>query len=176
MKRLNCFAGFFFLTVTVWAQQLPSAPGQEQGSAADAAPMPPLAVERAVVLSVTAKILGADEKQIWSDNYSRTTLPGRTVSLQLQGRNLVAQVSFTVYPADQDSDYTLLAQGQIGIETARSGVQYRYAAQAIPVKAGEGVYFFPIGDDISQSNAVIELLISITPYKGDAEGADSDKP
>jgi hypothetical protein len=139
--------------------------------------------DRTLQLSIKAKVLDDNSTVIWSDEYTRNTLPGRAVGLQLQGSNLVVQVSFTVYLADGVSDtvgqdtarsnYTLLAQGQIGIEEPNKVVQYRYAAQSIPVRAGEGVYFFPIGNDFTQTNAVIELLISIRPYNAGQEQNDN---
>ncbi|MDR0909133.1 MAG: hypothetical protein LBM77_05145 [Spirochaetaceae bacterium] len=127
-------------------------------------------VEPALVLTIQARVLSEGQSELWSANISRTTVPGKPVGVQLQGSNVLVQVSFTPYHAE-DGSFMLLAQGQIGVEMPGKGLQYQYTVDSIPVSLGELIYFFPLGNAENASKsldqAIIEMLVALNPYTQD---------
>ncbi|GHV43909.1 hypothetical protein AGMMS50268_10940 [Spirochaetia bacterium] len=127
--------------------------------------------EQAVVLDIVSRVVEQNQQEVWKENNSRVTIPGRPVGLKLVGANVVVLVQFTPYPNfGADGSAMLVAQVQIWINIPNQGVRYQTTMQTIPLKYGEQIYFFPLGSMDSQDDARIEIQLELRPYTG----ADTD--
>jgi hypothetical protein len=119
--------------------------------------------EKAVVIDITARILGKDSQEVWNTSSSRVTIPGRAVGVKLLGNNITVIVQFTPY-FKRDGNNVLVAQIQVWVDVPNQGMRYQTTMQTIPISFGEQVYFFPLGVSASGENASIEILLEMRPY------------
>ncbi|GHT69454.1 hypothetical protein FACS1894110_18940 [Spirochaetia bacterium] len=121
--------------------------------------------DRAVVLDIVSRVVEQNQEEVWKENNSKVTIPGRPVGLKLVGSNVVVLVQFTPYPNfGAEGNAVLVAQVQIWINIPGEGIRYQTTIQTIPLKYGEQIYFFPLGSMNSPEDARIEILLELRPY------------
>ncbi|MDR2602207.1 MAG: hypothetical protein LBC53_07130 [Spirochaetaceae bacterium] len=118
--------------------------------------------DRALVISICARLLDAEGRETWASESSKVTIPGRPVGVKVLGENLACAVHFTPY-LDKDGNSVLTAQGQIWFELPGGGIHYETILKTIPIEFGEFVYFFPLGSQKEDSHT-IEICLNMNPY------------
>ncbi|MCA1950922.1 MAG: hypothetical protein LDL24_10135 [Treponema sp.] len=119
--------------------------------------------ERAVVLDIVARVVELNETETWTSENSKVTIPGRPVTIKLVGKNVVVLAQFTPY-VREDGKKFLVAQGQVWIDTADSGIKYQTTVQTIPLDYGERLFFFPLGQRTKDGKSRIEIQLELRPY------------
>lgn len=122
---------------------------------------------KALRITISARVLPADDKPIWNAESTKLTLPGRPIRLRLDGDNVRISLVCTPYVQDR-GEVLLLAQGEIWFSTpADREVKYSSAFYSIPVSYGETVLFFPLGFSEAEARQKdvlnMELEIKIVP-------------
>jgi len=121
--------------------------------------------ERAVILHIVSRIVEPNQEVVWDSEESRVTIPGRPVGIKLVGENLVVAVQFTPFRRP-NSQFVLVAQGQIWINIPNEGISYHTTMQTIPLELMEQIYFFPLGSMKADDEAHIEIQLALEPYSG----------
>lgn len=138
--------------------------------AVEEAPIPDALRERALTVLIAARILDGSQVTIWEASANKNTIPGRAVSIKMVGTNLIILASFTPYLASDSDEHMLVAQGEIWAVAENGNVRYHSSVQTIPMKLGEVVYFFPLGNNPAQTGGDrIEVTIEVIPTQGAAE-------
>jgi hypothetical protein len=127
-------------------------------------------LDNALEVRISARILPADaEKEAWTAESTRLTIPGRSVKVRLEGDNVEIYLVCTPY-VQENGEVLLLSQGQVWFtEPPEKNAKYFSTFYSIPVTYGEKVLFFPLG--MSETAAKdpgyfnIELEIVIVPYE-----------
>ena len=132
-----------------------------------------LLTDKALSIHITARITQNDEETVWDMELTRVTISGRTVTIRLEGSNIVVVANFTPYREEGDS-VLLVAQGQtwISIDDSETDVQYRTSFTSLPVTLGEPALFFPLGsrpigvtlDTDATESFNIELEVTVEQY------------
>jgi len=118
---------------------------------------------RALVLDINARVIEQNQTVIWNESHKKTTIPGRPVGIKLVGSNIVVVAQFTPYVRRGVQKF-LVAQGQIWMEVPDQGIRYHTTMQTIPLKFGEPIYFFPLGQN-AEDTACIEVMLTLYPYE-----------
>ncbi|MDR1909110.1 MAG: hypothetical protein LBQ35_04280 [Spirochaetaceae bacterium] len=118
--------------------------------------------DRALVLDIEARVVGAQQEVDWNEENSQVTIPGRPVGIKLVGTNVVVAVQFTPYR--RNGQNFLVAQGQVWIDVPNQGISYHTSIETIPLEFGESVYFFPLGRGSSPEGSRIEIRVAMRPY------------
>lgn len=159
--RTALWAGtlFFFALLGVHAQETT----QEE-------PMPSALRDKALKVLVAARILDTEDVAVWEASADKHTIPGRAVMIKMVGTNLIILASFTPYLSSGNDEHILLAQGEVWAMAGDGNVRYHSSVQTIPMKLGEIVYFFPLGDSANagDSNRIV-VTIEVIPDTGVAE-------
>lgn len=127
--------------------------------------------DKALRLDISARItsLGGEEV-VWNMDLTRVTLAGRAVQVRLDGSNVTVVAEFTPYVQD-DGTLILVAEGRTWLSGEDDeAVRYRTSFKSLPIRLGEPVLFFPLGnrpvtvrsDEPEQFN--IELEINVESY------------
>lgn len=127
--------------------------------------------DKALRLDISARItsMGGDEV-VWNMDLTRVTLAGRAVQVRLDGSNVTVVAEFTPYVQD-DGSLILVAEGRTWLSgDDDDAVRYRTSFKSLPIRLGEPVLFFPLGnrpvtvrsDEPEQFN--IELEINVESY------------
>ncbi|MDR2491161.1 MAG: hypothetical protein LBD20_07145 [Spirochaetaceae bacterium] len=175
---LPLFACAFFLSqaVGVFAQDVQPPPPQPASSQTVVAPenaLPPpqnepdsgilpLLQDRALVLNISARIIDASGAEMWKQEGSKVTLPGKPVGLQVQGGNIVCTVQFTPYVMRNGKAY-LVALGQVWLELPGDVLHSETILKKIPLEFSEPVYFFPLGSE-KKGDAQLEICVNMNPF------------
>jgi hypothetical protein len=72
-------------------------------------------------------------------------------------------VQFTPFFRPRGNNY-LVAQGQIWIHIPDEGISFFTCMETIPMDFEELIYFFPLGQDNSEEDSLIEIQIVLYPY------------
>ncbi|QQO11184.1 hypothetical protein [Breznakiella homolactica] len=153
VKNIGAVSGLFLLTLTsVYAQEsMPDKPALDTQ-------------DQILVLDISAGIVEQNQEVVWNSDISKTTTPGRPVSIQVVGQNIVVVAQFTPYLGHGNSTL-MVAQGQVWIELPNEGgVRYNTNIQTIPLDFGEKIYFFPLGPEKDKNNAQIVIQLELNPY------------
>ncbi|MDR0550661.1 MAG: hypothetical protein LBG72_01440 [Spirochaetaceae bacterium] len=118
--------------------------------------------DRALVLNVSARVHDESGSETWASDGSKITLPGRPVGIRLVGDNVVCVVQFTPYIRGE-GDVILIAQGQVWLELPGGGIRYETIIKTLPIKFGEQLYFFPLGNE-NKNGSRLEIRIDMKPY------------
>lgn len=146
----------------------------------DADPIPPQELreelealfDRALQLEISARITTLDGEQVvWNMDLTRVTLAGRAVQVRLDGSNITVLAEFTPYVQD-DGSLILVAEGRTWLSGEdEEAVSYRTSFKSLPIRLGEPVLFFPLGNRpvtaMSESRDEqfnIELEINVVSY------------
>ena len=127
--------------------------------------------DKALQLEISARITSLDgEEVVWNMDLTRVTLAGRAVQVRLDGSNVTVLAEFTPYVQD-DGTLILVAEGRTWLTGEdEDGVRYRTSFKSLPIRLGEPVLFFPLGnrpvtvgrEETEQFN--IELEINVVSY------------
>lgn len=142
-------------------------------------PIPPAELEeeleylfdKALRLDISARITTLDgEEVVWNMDLTRVTLAGRAVQVRLDGSNVTVVAEFTPY-VQEDGSLILVAEGRTWLSGEDDeAVRYRTSFKSLPIRLGEPVLFFPLGNrpvtvrrgEAEQFN--IELEINVESY------------
>jgi hypothetical protein len=126
---------------------------------------------KGVTLDIVARVMEENGVEVWNQHNSKVTISGRPVGIRLVGDNVIVQVQFTPYFQSDGSGF-LVVQGQIWTELpSGGGMHYRTTMKTTPLRFGEEVYFFPLGD-VSSDKGRIEILVAANPYTETETEAD----
>jgi hypothetical protein len=126
-------------------------------------------LDNALEVRISARILPAEaEKEPWTAESTRLTIPGRSVKVRLEGDNVQIYLVCTPYVQD-NGEVLLFSQGQVWFtEPPEKNAKYYSTYYSIPVSYGEKVLYFPLGmsDAAAKDQGYfnIELEITIVPY------------
>lgn len=127
-------------------------------------------LENALEVRISARVFPADaEKQPWTAESSRLTIPGRSVKVRLEGDNVRIYLVCTPYTLE-NGNVLLLSQGQVwSTEPPEKNAKYYSTYYSFPVSYGQKVLYFPLGmsDAAPRPEGYfnIELEIVIVPYR-----------
>ena len=131
-------------------------------------------LDNALEVRISARILPANavanaEKEAWTAESTRLTIPGRSVKVRLEGDNVQIYLVCTPY-RQENGDMLLVSQGQVWFtEPPEKKAKYFSTFYSIPVSYGEKVLYFPLGmsDTAAKDQGYfnIELEITIVPYE-----------
>jgi hypothetical protein len=131
--------------------------------------------ERALVCTIEARVVEAEDEVAWQAADSKITISGRPVFLKLAGDNIVLVFQFTPYIRFSNGGALpvgyLVVQGQIWVNKNDGGMHYQGVMQSVPVSMGEKISFLPLGPKKSHNESSIEILFELRPYSEIAENA-----
>jgi len=160
MKRsFFIFSIFYFIFAGIQVH------AQTSGQLTSSQETPRVERRQALVLEIESRVLGEDQKVIWSEANRKVSIPGVPVGVQLEGSNVVVVVQFTPYVRREGN--VLVAQGQIWIADSNNGVTYYTSIQTIPMEFGEPIHFYPLGSS-QYLNPSIQIVVTVNPYNGEA--------
>lgn len=113
-------------------------------------------LEGAFTVHIRARIFDSDDNAtIWDMDLTRVTIGGRTVSVRLDGSNMVVEADFTPY-YDANDELMLVAEGRTWIETDDGEQEYRTAFTTLPIDLGEPILFLPLGTTGDSGNVPVD--------------------
>ena len=126
----------------------------------------------ALSVNITARVVDAGREQpVWNMHVSRVTVSGRSVTVRLDGSNIVVIAEFTPY-WDANDQLVLVAKGQTWLsDKPRGEPSYRTTFNSLPVHLGESVLFLPLGTaEVSLDSARIgqpniELEVNVERFQ-----------
>ncbi|MFP4152066.1 MAG: hypothetical protein ACLFR8_07465 [Alkalispirochaeta sp.] len=129
-------------------------------------------LEGALTVHINARVVDEDQNEtVWKMDVTRVTIGGRSVMVQMEGRNIRVVAEFTPYWESEDQ-LLLVAQGQTWIETERGEEpEYRTSFTTFPISLGEPILFLPLGtghlpvDTARYGRLNIELEINVERYQ-----------
>jgi hypothetical protein len=124
--------------------------------------IPPGLRNRAIIIDIATRIVEQNQNVLWNSVNSKVTIPGRPVGLTLVGTNIIIAVQFTPF-FRADGNNFLVAQGQVWINNP-DGLSFHTTMQTIPMEFEEFIYFFPLGSDDSEEDALIIIELVLYPY------------
>jgi hypothetical protein len=124
--------------------------------------IPPGLRNRAIIIDIATRIVEQNQNVVWDSVNSKVTIPGRPVGLTLVGTNIIIAVQFTPFFRPDGNNF-LVAQGQIWINNP-DGLSFHTTMQTIPMEFEEFIYFFPLGSDDSEEDALIIIELVLYPY------------
>jgi hypothetical protein len=130
--------------------------------------------DRALVCTIEARVVEAEDEVAWQAVDSKVTISGRPVSLKLAGDNIVLALQFTPYIRFQSGMAPmgyLVIQGQMWVNKNDGGMHYQGIMQSTPVSMGEKISFFPLGRKKNRNDSSIEILFELRPYSESEESA-----
>ncbi|MFP4330589.1 MAG: hypothetical protein ACOC28_02665 [Alkalispirochaetaceae bacterium] len=153
--------------------------GAQDALPPDAEPIPPEELQeeldhlfdRALKLEISARITTLDGEEVfWNMDLTRITLAGRAVQVRLDGSNITVLADFTPYVQD-DGSLVLVAEGRTWLSGEDEAVSYRTSFKSLPIRLGEPVLFFPLGNrpvtavgEEGGEQFNIELEINVVSY------------
>lgn len=158
MLRRLCTGSLILLTaLTAWAQEA-SEPQSVQEALKG----------KSLTMHLIARIIDSEEVSIWEASANRYTIPGRSVSIKMVGENIIIVAHFTPYLRSGSEGNTLVAQGEVWVAGEDGMIRYHSSLQTIPMKLGEPVFFFPLGQSNRSGDADrIEVRIEVQNDTGD---------
>ena len=123
--------------------------------------------KNAYTVHVVARVIQKSNVSLWDMEVNKLTISGKTITVRLSGKNLTVTAELTPYK-QSDSSILLVAQGQVWLTPpGEEAVKYTSAIQSLPIKAGDKVYFYPLGVSKKEKEPPfsIELEIMVSPYE-----------
>jgi len=129
-------------------------------------------LDGALTVHINARVVDEGQNEtVWKMDVTRVTIGGRSVMVQMEGRNIRVVAEFTPYWESEDQ-LLLVAQGQTWIETERGAEpEYRTSFTTFPIHLGEPILFLPLGtghlpvDTARYGRLNIELEINVERYQ-----------
>ncbi len=113
-------------------------------------------------LQFDLSVLSLETSEIlWSTVMNKITIPGRTVTVVLDGADSKLDLQFTVYPAEDDTRI-LVAQSETWI-----GKDYNRTLTTFPLQYSDEVYYYPLGraDDLAAVDSIeVVVKMKVMPY------------
>ena len=122
-------------------------------------------------VNVIGRIYDGGQVNSWEMDVAKYTISGRSVSLRLEGKDLIVIADITPY-VDNEGGVLLVAQGQVWVdEPGEKLVKYSSTMKSLPINLGDKVYFYPLGiaQNYESEMFILELEIQILPYKNIAQ-------
>jgi hypothetical protein len=153
MRRL-----FFMSLILITALTFPLCAQNSQESAISANRL----LEDALLIIVDISVNNpAKNTELWNNTVEKITIPGRAVSLTLEGEGARLKVVLTPYPAEDDTLF-LVAKSETW-----EGEEYSSALSSIPIAYRDEVYYYPLGraeESHDESKVEVRMSINIVPY------------
>lgn len=148
-----------FLSLVLVALAVPGLAAQDSGDdSLDAQ----LLLEEALLVSVDMLVSSSDgSDELWRNKVEKITIPGRVVTVGIEGSDSRLNVSFTPYPTENGT-LLLVARNEIWV-----GGEYSNGLTTIPIAYRDEVYYYPLGraGEGSIENPVeVRMTIKIVPY------------
>lgn len=106
-------------------------------------------------------IYPSGEERLWETEVNKITIPGRAISVALEGEGGRLEAVFTLYP-DEEERLVLAARSQ----TWFSG-DYKSTLMSLPIAYGEKLDYYPLGragGDLSENPVEVLIRITVRPY------------
>ncbi|MFP4425211.1 MAG: hypothetical protein ACLFPP_02045 [Spirochaetaceae bacterium] len=171
MRRIALFPFFFLVSLAPLLAQDEVPPGADRIAPEELEEELEHLFDKALRLDISARITSLHgEEVVWNMDLTRVTLAGRAVQVRLDGSNVTVVAEFTPYVQD-DGSLILVAEGRTWLSGEDDeAVRYRTSFKSLPIRLGEPVLFFPLGnrpvtvrgDEPEQFN--IELEINVESY------------
>lgn len=123
--------------------------------------------KNAYSVHVIARVIQKNNVSLWDMEINKLTISGKTITVRMSGNNLIVTAELTPYK-QSDNSILLVAQGQVWLTPpGEEAVKYTSAIQSLPIKAGDKVYFYPLGVSKKEKEQPfsIELEIMVSPYE-----------
>lgn len=151
MRRILLPAALLFLAFSLTAEDKP---GTLEAVAEEL-------LRESLAMNVVARVVSETEDIDWSTEIAKITIPGRAVTVSLDGDDARLKVRLTPYTGEND-EYLLVAQSEIWLDGA-----YSSSMTSLPITFGEEVLYFPLGrgSDKTETNPVhVVMTITVVPY------------
>ncbi|MDR2864506.1 MAG: hypothetical protein LBV68_02730 [Spirochaetaceae bacterium] len=129
--------------------------------------LPPVLQNKVVSFHISARVFENRGENGWSEVWHKDSvknaIPGQPMSIKLVGTNLVVIVQFTPYLKRNETGI-LVAQAQVWIEDENHNMRYQTTLHSIPLKFGEEIYYFPLGEQEPEGINSIEICLEMSPY------------
>jgi len=116
----------------------------------------------ALLFSVDVKVSSpGGSEDLWDTRIDKITIPGRAVTVSLQGSDSKLKVIFTIYP-EEKKRMLLVAQSEIWV-----GGEYSSTITSLPMTFQDKVYYYPLGRAAggAENNPVeVRMAIKVVPY------------
>jgi hypothetical protein len=99
--------------------------------------------------------------QVWNDESTKNTIPGRPVTVRMTGENLLIVAQFT--PRYYEGGGVLIVKGQVLLKD-KDNTRGLADIQYIPFKFGKKIYYCPLGERNEKSVNFIEICIELNQY------------
>ena len=96
----------------------------------------------------------------WTTTVRKITIPGRAITVGLEGYDSQLEVHFTLYPLDDDSLF-LVAKSE-----TRTKDGYSNDLSSMRIEYRDEVYYYPLGraDPMTDNSVEIRMTIDVVPY------------
>ena len=116
------------------------------------------------LINFCIRILDHEDNHLVNSSWSRITMPGQSIAINLKANNLNIAVLFVPYFVNENT-VMLLSKSKVILKNVNdSGGRFYSAVDSIPLKIGEKALFFPLGllqgkvENISSCVLEIEVL------------------
>lgn len=103
-------------------------------------------LQQVLQLDISLRVVDPQiEETVWTAEVERVTVSGRTVSVRLEGVNVVIEAEFTPY-WDEAEQLLLVAHGRTWTRFSESAEPtYHSSFTTLPINLGEPIVFLPLG-------------------------------
>lgn len=154
MKRNIVLLSYFFILFKLLSQELELSEKHEE------------LFKTILKMNIIVRIYKNQDKPLWNAEQSKLTIPGKSVTLKLESKELKVYGIFTPYKTNDN--IVLLAQSQvILLPPLVDGLQYFNSVKTLVVTFNESIFFYPLGRKEHFSNSEggdIEIELQLSPY------------
>jgi hypothetical protein len=131
---------------------------EEEAVSVEKIPNQPDIYARKYSINISWRICDKSDNILLSSKWSRVTLSGKPISVNLRAKNLVIATTFIPYYID-DKSVMLFVQGKTILKPVNyTDGRYYSTVNSLPLKIGEKALFFPLG--VLQGNENMENISS----------------
>jgi hypothetical protein len=131
---------------------------QQETVSVEKIPNQPDIKARKYSINISMRICDKSDNILLSSKWSRVTLSGKPISINLRAKNLVIATTFIPYYID-DKSVMLFVQGKTILKPVNyADGRYYSTVDSLPLKIGEKALFFPLG--VMQGNENMENISS----------------
>ncbi len=131
---------------------------------------------RSYSINLCLRISDDENNQIVNSSWSRITVSGKPVAINLKANNLQIAAVFIPYYVD-DKSVVLLSQGKVMLKPVNLAEgKYYSTVDSLPLKVGEKALFFPLGllDEKMENISSCVLEIEVQHYDKIIESIDEE--
>lgn len=130
---------------------------------------------KSYLISISLRIADNSDNVLLNSSWSRFTLSGKPLALNLKANNLAIIATFIPYYVDEDS-VMLLVHGKVIIRPVQYAEgRYYSTVDSLPLKIGEKALFFPLGMTSENGNVSCVLEIEVQHNNKGKEKLDKEK-